>query len=730
MKRLIAMLLALAVLALGVAVAETAADERAAIEAALNLKNNPDQTWTYVTDAGAWVLSVVTTVANPVLPDNQGVSVCVPGAYVTGIDTDGDGVADVVDADAAEGVQGSLVIDYDASVTSTNGQTYTASTAPVLFETGGAGYSAQANSTASTNYAADGYIYMTAGNRGKQSSYVDDSGNTVYTGDAPDMIVDGKNAIRYVRYNILLGNLPGSAEYFVTTGGSGAGAHTIMVAATGDNPDYFDYEIACGAVGIYKNADGGYDNVVSDAVWGAVGYSPITSLAEADLAMAFEYTLDDTYDFGSEFQKALAGYLSQEYMEYINACGYTVNESLLGVDLDGDCALESDITLTIEYDDETGYFGTYLDLYLAKFIGNLQSYVDNLAYTEGWTWFNADGSAMSDEEVAAMTKADLAQAFIEGRYAKASGGRGGFGGMGGMGNMRGGMGGMRGDKGEGGMPDFANGQMPDFADGNGPMDGMPDFANGQMPDFADGNGPMDGMPGGVTDSVGNAVEVGTPDVGSTQSASGGVDSNNYGSYAEMVASYAADIAEVEAGDEYGNNQVTLYNPVAYIGAEDTIDPTWVRMVCGAQEGDISMLNSLNLWLKMLESGVDAVVEWQWDGGHVPSEILGDGLSLYIDQMYGEHMEGATEIAKPAATGISENGSADSATGTDLTGWVSMDEAGNVSFSLADVANYRTSAASKAIPGFDVIDYGQEDYVFGSEARDARHWNAAVFDYGQ
>ena len=32
----------------------------------------------------------------PELPDQQGVSVCVPGAYVTGIDTDGDGKADTV----------------------------------------------------------------------------------------------------------------------------------------------------------------------------------------------------------------------------------------------------------------------------------------------------------------------------------------------------------------------------------------------------------------------------------------------------------------------------------------------------------------------------------------------------------------------------------------------------------------------------------------------------------
>ena len=49
---------------------------------------------------------------------------------------------------------------------------------------------------------------MSSGNRGKQSTVTDGEGNESYTGDAPDCLVDQKNAIRYVKYNILLGNLP------------------------------------------------------------------------------------------------------------------------------------------------------------------------------------------------------------------------------------------------------------------------------------------------------------------------------------------------------------------------------------------------------------------------------------------------------------------------------------------------------------------------------------------
>ena len=69
--------------------------DKETIEATLNLANNEQQEWTYSANADAWVLSVVQAVAYPELPDQQGVSVCVPGAYVTGIDTDGDGDADV-----------------------------------------------------------------------------------------------------------------------------------------------------------------------------------------------------------------------------------------------------------------------------------------------------------------------------------------------------------------------------------------------------------------------------------------------------------------------------------------------------------------------------------------------------------------------------------------------------------------------------------------------------------
>ena len=763
-------------------------------EESLNLANMSAE-WTYDDSSDAWTMASVTAVTNPEIEDEQGVSVCVPGAYVKGIDTNGDGEADATDGTAT----GVPVIDYDASVTSTHGQVYTAATAPVIINTGAAGYSEQQNQTASSTYAAEGYINVACGNRGKQSTLSDGT----YTGDAPACLVDQKDAVRFVKYNILLGNLPGSVDYFVSTGGSGGGAHAAMLAATSDNEAFYDYETEAGAVGISKDDDGNYSTAVtingeeveiSDGMWGCMAYSAITSLYEADMAMAFEYYLDPDYSFNTDFQKQTAEYLAKTYMDYINAKELSIEESSVGFDLNDDGDTDDTVELTIEYDadeyeDTNGYYGTYVDLYLSEFEESLNAYLDRLDYAEDWTWFDEDGEALSDDDVAAMTSADRALAFIEGRYAKGSTGSsdsmGDFGGgPGGAGDGSGGPPDMGSDS-TGGPPDMDGGSSdsdnaggpPDMAGSSDTSDSSTDTAdsdsdsenaqaapdmssNSDTSDAGDSsdssNSSSESVPDmsssddtnseAASDSSGGAPDmdaagdstsagsdnstteaVGTPDAGTTQSASSSVDSANYTSYDEMLAEYEEDIAEIEAGDKYENDIVQLYNPINFIGSETTKDPTWARILMGASEGDISMFNSLNLEIAWLNAGTDAVIEWQWDGGHVPSEIFDDSLPLYVDMMYGRHVEGAVEVEKEAAAGQTENGTETEMSGTDISGWVSYDEDEGASFSLADAAAYRTAGASKAIPGFDVMDYGQEDYEFGSSSKDARHWDKNVLE---
>lgn len=481
-----------------------------------------------------------------------------------------------------------------------------------------------------------------------------------------------------------------------------------MVAATSDNSDYFAYEVEARAAGIYRNEDGTYsealvtaDAEISDGVWGCVAYSAITSLQEADMAMAFEYYMDTDYDFNTPFQKQMAEYLSAEYMDYINSQKLSINESQAGIDLNGDGDQEDDVELTIEYDenkyaDTNGYGGIYLTLYLKEFEQNLEWYLENLDYAKDWTWFDSDGNALSDESVAGMTTEEKAQAFLEGRYAKSE----------------------TNDKGPGGRMD---GAMPggDVPDGNMPDGNMPggDAPDGNMPENDTANNDD-------TVTSGMGAEVGTPDAGTTQASGSATDSLNYSSYEEMLASYEADIASIEQGDKYGNNIVELYDPLNYIGDEDTENPTWTRIVMGASEGDMSLFASLNLQIAWLNSGTDAKLEWQWDGGHVPSEIFGESLALYIDEMYGKYVDGAAEVTKPEAQKQTINGTAQEAAGSDISRWVQY-ENGEVTFCLADAVSYRTKGASKAIPGFDVMDYGQETYEFGSSTQDARHFDKYV-----
>ncbi len=657
--------------------------DKAYIEETLNLANNTEVTWSYASGADAWTMSVVEAVVYPELPKQQSVSVCVPGAYIVGVDTDRDGAADVTAETYAEAVNGVLVIDYEASVTSTNGQVYTAATAPVILNTGAAGYGSSSTRNAGSGYAKEGYINVTCGNRGKQDAIKDEDGNVLYyTGDAPSCLVDQKNATRFVKYNILLGNLPGSVDYFVSTGGSGGAAHAAMFAATSNNPDFYDYEIEAGAVGVYRNADGSYsttvtidgvDHEISDGAWGCVAYSAITSLYEADMAMAFEYFMDVEHSFNTSFQKLLAAYLSEDYLVYINDQNLSVNEEDVGFDLNKDGDLKDLIALTIEYDVEkypetNGYGGTYCDLIVAEFEENIQWYLDNLDYATGYTWFDADGTALSDAQVAAMTHEDRVAAVLEGRY---NGG------------------------------------------GSGEMGGPSGEASGNA---GDNTVVVDG----VTEMI-----VGTPVAGSTAAAGTGTNSRNYATFEEMLASYEEDVAAVYAGDEYGKNIVELYDPVRYIGAEGTDNPTWARIVMGGKEGDMASINSLNMQIKWLAAGTDAIVEWQYNGGHVPSEILGESFALWVDRMYAEHVEGALPVEKPAAEPQTVNGDEEEPNGKVLD-WVAYED-GVVSVELEDFAAYRTAGAMKATPGFDVIDYGQEDYVFGNAEKDARHWSIYVLE---
>lgn len=78
-----------------------------------------------------------------------------------------------------------------------------------------------------------GYVVVEVGCRGRENRRPDGT----YYGKAPAAIVDLKAAIRYLRYN--REQIPGDVERIITTGGSGGGWMSTLVAASG-NCAWFD----------------------------------------------------------------------------------------------------------------------------------------------------------------------------------------------------------------------------------------------------------------------------------------------------------------------------------------------------------------------------------------------------------------------------------------------------------------------------------------------------------
>ena len=688
------------------------------IEYTLNLRHQT-HTWTHDEAGNTYTLSIVPAVANPVLPDYEGVSVNVPGVYVKGLDADGN-----------------LIIDSDAKFVNPNGVTYTAATAPVVVNTGAAGYGDQRNQKADSRQAKYGYISLSIGNRGKQSIVRDSSGKALYfTGDAPSCLVDQKNAVRWAKYNMIIKNLPGDINRFVSTGGSGGAAHATMFAATSNNPDFYPYEAEVGAVGVYKDAKTGKyvaaltnGAPISDGAWGSEAYSTISSLYEADAAQAFEYHLSTKFAYKSPFQAKLAEYLSQEYMNYINSQNLVADGKKLTIQYD-----------LAKYPATNGYYGTYLDYMLNQLHSDLEWYLNNLKADSSWV---KDDPQMSDQE-----------AFLKGAYSYTSRGGPGGGppGMGGP-NMGGGPGGAAsgttGAAGSGAAGAGAiGGAAPAAAAGAGAAAGGPGGMMGGPPGMggtnaegkgaagagligdvavstagaASGPGGMMGGPGGggppgmmggpggsssgtkargvdisswvkykvnndgtysVDFTLGDYMiyrgakmnkpvpgfdvitygqedwEFGSPEkdgrhfstmvnnvfsdpakaavlkpLYSTTDSNVFLDANKKADFDAMVATHKAEIAEIAKGDKYGNNIVQLYNPDKYIGAKGTINPAWSRIMMGGVEGDMALSTSMNIAIRWKMAGVkDVILQWQWNGGHVPNDIFTQSFDGYVDQM--------------------------------------------------------------------------------------------------
>lgn len=182
-----------------------------------------------------------------------------------------------------------------------------------------------------------GYVVVTAQLRARSN----DNHSPVTVGDA-------KAVIRYLRHNA--DALPaGDVDYIIVSGMSGGGALTSAIGASGNSNDYLPYLYALGAAGVeyigedeaptlanymdYTAAD--FTDSLTDDVFAAVVYAPITDLDHADLAYAWTYlgarmalAENSTNASASYFNEAAitsSQELGADFVEYVDSLGLTYN---------------------------------------------------------------------------------------------------------------------------------------------------------------------------------------------------------------------------------------------------------------------------------------------------------------------------------------------------------------------------------------------------------------------
>lgn len=151
----------------------------------------------------------------------------------------------------------------------------------------------------------EGYVVCIPGSRGANSTITHD-GKKIYTGIAPNGLLDLKAAIRYLRYNDDI--IPGSAKRIIIDGTSAGGAMSALVGATGDRPEYDEYLLKMGAA------------QTSDKVFASVCYCPITDLNHADMEYEWLYGCTNTgVRHLDPDQITISDELSAECPAYINS---------------------------------------------------------------------------------------------------------------------------------------------------------------------------------------------------------------------------------------------------------------------------------------------------------------------------------------------------------------------------------------------------------------------------
>ena len=199
---------------------------------------------------------------------------------------------------------------------------FNARTVPVIFENGLAGYHEAEPfklddfRSAGKDFLSAGFVYVSCGCRGRSSENIDKK----RCGKSPLSLVDLKAGIRFLRHFAEV--IPGDMEKIVSVGISAGGAMSTLLGATGNSRDY-EEEL--------KRAGAFMDE--PDDIFAAQCYCPIIDLDHADIAYEWLFRGETHYmgmpfvGFGegnlTPYEKALSDRMADAYPEYFNSLGLT-----------------------------------------------------------------------------------------------------------------------------------------------------------------------------------------------------------------------------------------------------------------------------------------------------------------------------------------------------------------------------------------------------------------------
>jgi len=203
------------------------------------------------------------------------------------------------------------------------------SQSPMLLRTYVGGYMASRAgppqaSDASGRALKEGMVVVIPGTRGRNSSLrVAKSdkklglkkGDRIFTGRAPNAILDLKAAVRYLRY--FDQEIPGDAEKIITDGTSAGGAMSALLGATGNNSAYEPLLEAMGAA------------PARDNVFASVCYCPIIDLEHADMAYEWLYNTTDSRQNGDLDVLAISDQLKAQYPGYLESLNLRTSDGTL-----------------------------------------------------------------------------------------------------------------------------------------------------------------------------------------------------------------------------------------------------------------------------------------------------------------------------------------------------------------------------------------------------------------